>query len=55
MGFHKSSAGIKLKDKHLLTAYCERPSGQTRYSELDLDELLGVRNGKDPLFSAFSN
>ncbi|KAJ5211044.1 Cyanovirin-N [Penicillium cf. griseofulvum] len=46
MGFQKSSAGIKLKDKHLLTAYCERPSGQTRYSEIDLDELLGVRNGQ---------
>ncbi|KAJ5970344.1 uncharacterized protein N7479_000262 [Penicillium vulpinum] len=46
MGFHKSSMGIKLKDKHLLTAYCQRPSGEATYSELDLDDFLGARKGQ---------
>ena len=47
MGFHKSSNGITLKDKHLLTAYCQKPDGQTTYSELDLDGFIGVNKGKD--------
>ncbi|KAI2791101.1 hypothetical protein POX_c03956 [Penicillium oxalicum] len=46
MGFHKSSMNIKLKDSHVLTAYCARPTGEARYSELDLNEFLGVRKGK---------
>ncbi|KAJ5816097.1 hypothetical protein N7447_008330 [Penicillium robsamsonii] len=46
MGFHRSSTGIKVKDKHLLTAYCQRPSGETRYSELDLDQFLGAKKGQ---------
>ena len=37
---------IKLKDSHVLTAYCARPTGEARYSELDLNEFLGVRKGK---------
>ncbi|KAJ5774939.1 hypothetical protein N7457_009835 [Penicillium paradoxum] len=45
MGFHKSSMGIKLKDKHLVTAYCKRPSGEATYSELDLNQFLGARKG----------
>ncbi|KAJ5351723.1 Cyanovirin-N [Penicillium brevicompactum] len=43
MGFHKSSMDIKLKEGHVLTAYCRRPTGEAIYSELDLDELLGTR------------
>ncbi|CAI7607013.1 unnamed protein product [Penicillium glandicola] len=46
MGFHKSSMGIKLKDKHLLTAYCKRSSGEATYSELDLNQFLGARKGE---------
>ncbi|KAJ5458509.1 Cyanovirin-N family protein [Penicillium sp. IBT 31633x] len=46
MGFHKSTMGIKLKDQHLLTAYCKRPSGEATYSELDLNKLLGSRKGE---------
>ncbi|CAI7620093.1 uncharacterized protein N7487_003719 [Penicillium crustosum] len=46
MGFHRSSKGIDLKDKHIITAYCQRPSGQSRYSELDLNELLGANKGQ---------
>ncbi|CRL29625.1 Cyanovirin-N [Penicillium camemberti] len=46
MGFQRSSQGIDLKDKHILTAYCQRPSGETRYSELDLNEFLGANKGQ---------
>lgn len=46
MGFHKSSMNIELKKGHVLTAYCARPSGEARYSELDLNDFLGVRKGK---------
>ncbi|KAJ5578564.1 uncharacterized protein N7459_007528 [Penicillium hispanicum] len=46
MGFHKSSMDIKLKNRHVLTAYCRRPSGEAVYSELDLDEFLGAKKGK---------
>jgi hypothetical protein len=46
MGFHKSSMNIELKEGHILTAYCARPSGEARYSELDLNDFLGVRKGK---------
>lgn len=46
MGFHKSSMDIKLKNGHVLTAYCRRPSGDATYSELDLDEFLGTKKGK---------
>ncbi|EKV09175.1 Cyanovirin-N family protein [Penicillium digitatum] len=46
MGFHESSKGINIKDKHILTAYCQRPSGEPRYSELDLNEFLGANKGK---------
>ncbi|KAJ5359291.1 uncharacterized protein N7496_011704 [Penicillium cataractarum] len=46
MGFHKSSMNIELKQGHVLTAYCARPSGEACYSELDLNEFLGVRKGK---------
>ncbi|CAI7671646.1 unnamed protein product [Penicillium discolor] len=46
MSFHGSSQGIDLKDKHILTAYCERPSGESRYSELDLNEFLGANKGQ---------
>ncbi|KAJ5365681.1 Cyanovirin-N family protein [Penicillium concentricum] len=46
MGFHRSSTDIKIKDKHLLTAYCQRPSGEPRYSELDLDQFLGAKKGQ---------
>ncbi|KAJ5131338.1 uncharacterized protein N7515_007377 [Penicillium bovifimosum] len=45
MGFHKSSMGIRLKDQHILTAYCKRPSGEAVYSELDLNNFLGTRKG----------
>lgn len=47
MGFHKSSNGINVKDKHILTAYCQKPGGETTYSELDLDGFIGVNKGKD--------
>ena len=46
MGFHLSSMDIKLKDRHLLTAYCQRPSGEAIYSEIDLNEFLGTKKGK---------
>ncbi|KAJ5161892.1 hypothetical protein N7492_007284 [Penicillium capsulatum] len=46
MGFHKTSMDIKLKNGHVLTAYCRRPSGDATYSELDLDEFLGAKKGK---------
>ncbi|KAF7712494.1 CVNH domain-containing protein [Penicillium ucsense] len=46
MGFHKSSLNVKLKDGHMLSAYCQRPTGEAVYSELDLNEFLGVRKGK---------
>ncbi|CAG8004967.1 unnamed protein product [Penicillium salamii] len=46
MGFHKSSMDIKLKDGHVLTAYCRRLSGEATYSELDLDEFLGTKKGQ---------
>ncbi|CAG7918935.1 unnamed protein product [Penicillium olsonii] len=46
MGFHKSSMEIKLKDGHVLTAYCRRLSGDATYSELDLDEFLGTKKGQ---------
>lgn len=36
---------IKLKDGHVLTAYCRRLSGEATYSELDLDEFLGTKKG----------
>lgn len=50
MGFHKSSMDIKLKEGHVLTAYCRRPSGEAIYSELDLDEFLGTKKGIHILF-----
>lgn len=37
---------VKLKEGHVLTAYCRRPSGEATYSELDLDEFLGTRKGR---------
>jgi hypothetical protein len=37
---------IELKGGHLLTAYCARPSGDARYSKLDLNEFLGIRKGE---------
>ncbi|KAJ5788988.1 uncharacterized protein N7518_005999 [Penicillium psychrosexuale] len=46
MGFHKSSNGINVKDKHILTAYCQKPGGETTYSELDLDGFIGVNKGR---------
>ncbi|KAJ5491330.1 hypothetical protein N7539_002897 [Penicillium diatomitis] len=46
MGFHKSSLNVKLKDGHMLSAYCQRPTGEAVYSELDLNEFLGVRKGE---------
>jgi hypothetical protein len=46
MGFHKSSMDIKLKEGHVLTAYCRRPPGEAIYSELDLDEFLGMKKGE---------
>ncbi|CAG7941834.1 unnamed protein product [Penicillium nalgiovense] len=46
MGFHMSSKGINIRDKHILTAYCQRPSGQSRYSELDLNEFIGASKGQ---------
>lgn len=46
MGFHKSSMDIQLKNGHVLTAYCRRPSGDASYSELDLDEFLGTKKGE---------
>jgi hypothetical protein len=46
MGFHKSSMDIKLKEGHVLTAYCRRPTGEATYSELDLDKCLGAKKGK---------
>ncbi|KAJ5126730.1 hypothetical protein N7448_007509 [Penicillium atrosanguineum] len=46
MGFHKSSMDIHLKDRHVLCAYCKRPSGEATYSELDLDSILGAVKGK---------
>ncbi|KGO74083.1 Cyanovirin-N [Penicillium italicum] len=47
MGFHRSSKGIDIKDKHILTAYCQRPSGESSYSELDLNEFIGANKGKN--------
>ncbi|KAJ6110995.1 hypothetical protein N7486_003230 [Penicillium sp. IBT 16267x] len=46
MGFHKTSMNIELKNGHVLTAYCRRPSGDAIYSELDLDDFLGTKRGK---------
>lgn len=46
MDFHKSSMNIHLRDRHVLCAYCQRPSGEATYSELDLDSLLGTVKGK---------
>ncbi|KAJ5997853.1 hypothetical protein N7499_005753 [Penicillium canescens] len=46
MPFHKSSMNIRLKDKHILTAYCRRPTGDALYSELDLNPFLGAKKGK---------
>lgn len=46
MGFHKSSMAIELKNGHVLTAYCRRPSGEATYSELDLDDFLGAKKGE---------
>ncbi|KAJ5948157.1 hypothetical protein N7466_001172 [Penicillium verhagenii] len=46
MGFHKSSMDIELKNGHVLTAYCRRPSGEATYSELNLDDFLGAKKGK---------
>lgn len=46
MGFHKSSMDIELKNGHVLTAYCRRPTGEATYSELDLDDFLGAKRGK---------
>jgi hypothetical protein len=46
MGFHKSSMDIELKNGHVLTAYCRRPSGEASYSELNLDDFLGAKRGK---------
>ncbi|KAJ5488270.1 hypothetical protein LT330_010305 [Penicillium expansum] len=46
MGFHRSSKGINIKDKHILTAYCQRESGESKYSELDLNEFIGVNKGQ---------
>ncbi|KAJ5407378.1 hypothetical protein N7465_008662, partial [Penicillium sp. CMV-2018d] len=47
VGFQRSSQVLDLKDKHILTAYCQRPSGESIYSELDLNEFLGANKGKD--------
>ncbi|CAI7584616.1 hypothetical protein N7509_011025 [Penicillium cosmopolitanum] len=44
--FHKSSMDVHLKDGHILCAYCQRPSGEATYSELDLNNVLGARKGK---------
>ncbi|KAJ5091285.1 hypothetical protein NUU61_006155 [Penicillium alfredii] len=46
MGFHKSSMDIKLRNGHVLCAYCRRPTGEAIYSELDLNEFLGAKKGK---------
>ena len=46
MPFHKSSMNIRLKDKHILTAYCRRPTGDALYSELDLNPFLGAKKGE---------
>ncbi|KAJ5204826.1 uncharacterized protein N7498_005705 [Penicillium cinerascens] len=46
MGFHNSSMNIHLRDRHVLCAYCQRPSGEATYSELDLDSILGTVKGK---------
>ncbi|KUM65437.1 hypothetical protein ACN42_g1592 [Penicillium freii] len=46
MGFQRSSQVLDLKDKHILTAYCQRPSGESIYSELDLNEFLGANKGQ---------
>lgn len=37
---------IELKNGHVLTAYCRRPSGEATYSELNLDDFLGAKRGK---------
>lgn len=49
MGFHKSSMNVRLRDSHVLCAYCKRPSGEATYSELDLDTILGAKKGKQGL------
>jgi hypothetical protein len=46
MGFHKSSMEIQLKNNHVLSAYCRRPTGEATYSELDLNRFLGAKKGK---------
>ncbi|KAJ5312145.1 hypothetical protein PENANT_c011G02639 [Penicillium antarcticum] len=46
MPFHKSSMDIRLKDKHILSAYCRRPTGDAIYSELDLNGVLGAKKGE---------
>ncbi|KAJ5764997.1 hypothetical protein N7520_004556 [Penicillium odoratum] len=46
MGFHKTSMDIQLKNGHILTAYCRRPSGDATYSELNLDGILGAKKGQ---------
>lgn len=37
---------IELKNGHVLTAYCRRPTGEATYSELNLDDFLGTKRGK---------
>ncbi|KAJ5953941.1 hypothetical protein N7501_008220 [Penicillium viridicatum] len=46
MGFQRSSQVLDLRDKHILTTYCQRPSGESIYSELDLNEFLGAKKGQ---------
>ncbi|KAJ5167317.1 uncharacterized protein N7482_006098 [Penicillium canariense] len=46
MGFHKSCMDIELKQGHVLSAYCRRPSGEAHYSELDLNDFIGAKKGK---------
>lgn len=49
MGFHKSSMDVHLKANHILCAYCRRPTGEATYSELDLNQFLGTKKGKQTL------
>lgn len=44
--FHLSSMDIHLKNGHVLCAYCRKPTGEATYSELDLNQFLGARKGK---------
>lgn len=37
---------IHLKSNHILCAYCRRPTGEATYSELDLNQFLGTKKGK---------